>query len=133
MQAAMSVSASDEARLLSTWHSVLESHARVSSALEHALSEHGLGPSEYEILERLVTSECEHLRMQELAEKLHLSQSALSRAVARLEDDGLVERKMCAEDRRGIYVGLTKAGRARHKAARPTHRRVLTELLAASA
>jgi DNA-binding MarR family transcriptional regulator len=40
---------------------------------------------------------------------------------------------MCAADRRGIFVGLSKAGRARHRAAKPTHRRVVTELPAASA
>ena len=128
MRAAMSASM-DEKRLVADWQAVLETHARVSCALEHALGEHGLGTSEYEILERLTTSECEHLRMQELGEKLHLSQSALSRAVARLEDDGLVERGMCEEDRRGVFVGLTTAGRARYKQARPTHRRVLSELL----
>ena len=37
---------------------------------------------------------------------------------------------MCTEDRRGIFVTLTKTGRNRYKAARPAHRRVLTELLA---
>jgi DNA-binding MarR family transcriptional regulator len=37
--------------------------------------------------------------MQELAEAVHLSQSALSRVVARLEADGLVVRTMCASDR----------------------------------
>jgi DNA-binding MarR family transcriptional regulator len=120
----------DEKRLIDSWQDVLEKHARVSCALEHALSEHGLGPSEYEILERLASSDTDHLRMQELAEKLHLSQSALSRAVGRLEDDGLVERAICKEDRRGVFVKLTDAGRARHRQARPAHRRVLAELLA---
>jgi DNA-binding MarR family transcriptional regulator len=130
MLAAMGASTTNETELVESWHSVLEKHAQVSCALEQALREHGLGPSEYELLERLATSDCEHLRMQELAEKGHLSQSALSRAVGRLEDDGLVERAMCKEDRRGIFVKLTKAGRARHRAARPAHRRVLNELLA---
>ena len=67
--------------------------------------------------------------MQELAAAVHLSQSALSRTVGRLEKDGLVHRAMCAEDRRGVAVCLTAAGRERYEAARPTHREVLAETL----
>jgi DNA-binding MarR family transcriptional regulator len=40
-----------------------------------------------------------------------------------------VTRAICAEDRRGIYACITPDGRARYEAARPTHRRVLTEVL----
>lgn len=58
---------------------------------------------------------------------MHLSQSALSRAVARLERDGLVSRSMCPEDRRAIAVCVTAEGRAVHDAAAPTHRAVLAE------
>jgi DNA-binding MarR family transcriptional regulator len=67
--------------------------------------------------------------MQELAEAVHLSQSALSRVVARLEADGLVTRAMCSTDRRGIFACLTEAGRERYAAARPAHRAVLAEAL----
>ena len=42
---------------------------------------------------------------------------------------GFVERKMCPDDRRGIFAALTAAGRARYEDARPTHRRVLAEVL----
>jgi len=71
--------------------------------------------------------------MQELASAVHLSQSALSRTVGRLEKDGLVGRTMCPEDRRGIAVCLTAEGRERYEAARPTHRRVLAETLTSPA
>ena len=91
----------DDARLVDAWRDLLDRHARTTSALERSLHEHGLGVSEYEVLERLATGEKDERRMQELAEAVHLSQSALSRVVARLEADGLVVRSMCAEDRRG--------------------------------
>jgi DNA-binding MarR family transcriptional regulator len=120
----------DEARLIEIWRELLDRHARTTSALERSLHEHGLGVSEYEVLERLATGEKEERRMQELAEAVHLSQSALSRVVARLEADGLVTRAMCAEDRRGIFACLTDAGRKRYAAARPAHRAVLAEALA---
>ena len=115
--------------LASQWRELLSRHARTTVALDDALSEHGLGMSEFEVLERLACDCGERPRMQELAAAVHLSQSALSRTVGRLERDGLVSRAMCPEDRRGVAVCLTAEGRERYEAARPTHRRVLAETL----
>ena len=117
-----------ERAVVKQWRDVLACHAVVSSALEHELGEkHGLGVSEFEVLERLAEgpADCEGLRVQELADDVHLSQSALSRLIGRLESAGLVVRAICAADRRGIFVNLTDAGRERYLAARPTHRAVL--------
>ena len=121
----------DEAGLIEIWRELLDRHARTTSALERSLHEHGLGVSEYEVLERLAMGDKDERRMQDLAEAVHLSQSALSRVVARLEADGLVTRAMCAEDRRGIFACLTDAGRERYDAARPVHRAVLAQALGA--
>jgi DNA-binding MarR family transcriptional regulator len=124
--------ATEDTKLLDEWRELLERHARVNCALEHALEqEHGLGVSEFEVLDQLATSKKENRRIQELADAVHLSQSALSRVVARLEEQGLVVRSMCTDDRRGIYACLTDAGKKRHAKARPTHRQVLQENLSA--
>ena len=110
------------------WSETLRRHARVSCALERELqTQHGLGVSEFEVLEWLAQHAKDDCRMQELSEGVHLSQSALSRLVGRLEADGLVHRKMCQADRRGIYACITAEGRARYEEARPTQRRVLAE------
>jgi DNA-binding MarR family transcriptional regulator len=116
--------------LVAAWRGLLDNHARTHGALEHALKEYDLGVSEYEVLERLASDgEKDQRRMQELGEAVHLSQSALSRVVGRLEHDGLAARGMCAEDRRGIYVCITDAGRRRYEQARPAHRAALAEAL----
>jgi DNA-binding MarR family transcriptional regulator len=114
------------------WRRILAVHAAVSCALDHELgTRHGLGASEYEVLERLAEGpECAGWRVQDIADAVHLSQSAVSRLIGRLERDGLVMRTMCAEDRRGIYVALTDVGRSRYEEARPTHRAVLATHLA---
>ena len=119
--------------LVDAWHDVLVRYARVTSALEHALRDHALGVSEFEVLERLSEADANECRMQDLSGSVHLSQSALSRVVGRLEADGLVERAMCPTDRRGIYAKLTAAGRERYEAARPVHRAVLARELADAA
>jgi len=116
--------------LVDRWHALLAAHARVNGSLERALKSHELGVSEYEVLERLAGEEFqEQRRMQELGEALHLSQSALSRVVGRLEKDGLAERGMCPDDRRGIYVCITPAGRTRYEQALPDHRTALAGAL----
>jgi DNA-binding MarR family transcriptional regulator len=125
----MAATARDDA-LVGSWRELMERHARVTGALECVLQdEHGLGVSEFEVLERLAAGDSDERRMQELADAVHLSQSALSRLIGRLEAEGLVTRAICSEDRRGIFACLTDAGRARYEAALPTQRRVLAENL----
>src|SRR2546430_8308477 len=98
-------------------------HAAACAALERELGErHGLGVSDFEVLERLAESDERQFRAQDLAEAVHLSQSALSRLVDRLAPHGLVERGSCDMDPRGIYVKLTGAGAPRHSAAGPPPR-----------
>jgi len=116
------------------WRDMLAVHARTWSALERELQErHGLGASEFEVLDRLLESHKPSWRVQELAGEIHLSQSALSRLIARLEKDGLVSRGMCPDDRRGVFVCPTEAGRAKHTEAVSTHRAVLAEYFVHSA
>src|SRR3982750_3329642 len=99
-------------QLLDRWNELEAEHARVREALEHQLQrEHRLSLSEYEVLRRLSESPEGHRRIQELGEEIHLSQSALSRLVQRLEDDGYVARKVCDHDRRGVFACVTDAGR----------------------
>jgi DNA-binding MarR family transcriptional regulator len=117
---------------VSAWRALAARHAAVNAALERELGErHGLGVTEFEVLERLAEDEEHQFRVQELAEAVHLSQSALSRLIGRLEQHGLVQRSLCDLDRRGIYVCLTEAGRRRHAEALPTQRAVLAETLTA--
>jgi DNA-binding MarR family transcriptional regulator len=116
--------------LVAEWRELMASHARVSEALDHALEErHGLSLSEYEVLERLAESDEGKRRMQEVADEIHLSQSALSRLVGRLEEAGYVNRAICDHDRRGIWACITDTGRTAQKKADPTHREVLAETL----
>jgi len=116
--------------LAESWQQLRERHARVSAALERELQDrHRIGLSEFEVLEQLATAEGDHCRMQQLCGATHLSQSALSRLIGRLEQDGLVERQMCSEDRRGIFALLTPAGRERYEQAKPTQQAVLAEQL----
>jgi DNA-binding MarR family transcriptional regulator len=116
--------------LVDQWRDILALHARTQCELDRALGQHGLCASDFEVLD--VLAEGGSYRVQEISERVHLSQSALSRLIARLEKDGLVERGLCPEDRRGVRVALTGKGRALHGAVLPEQRAVLTRMLAES-
>jgi DNA-binding MarR family transcriptional regulator len=121
-------------QLLEQWRELESAHARVREALERALErKHQLSLSEYEVLRRLTESDAaKGRRIQELAEEINLSQSALSRLVGRLEEAGYVSRATCDYDRRGIFACVTDAGRKAEEEANPTHRAVLAETLGRS-
>jgi len=118
---------------VSAWRVIAASYHAATCALEQELGRHGLGVSEFEVLDRLAESPEHKFRAQELAEAVHLSQSALSRLIDRLAKHGLVERCLCGEDRRGIYVIMTEAGQQRHAEAAPAHREALARVLPATA
>ncbi|MFF6880319.1 MULTISPECIES: MarR family transcriptional regulator [unclassified Streptomyces] len=114
------------------WRGILSAHARTMCEIDRALHPHGLGASDFEVLDMLATAapgEGEQCRVQNLVGRVHLSQSALSRLIARLEKDGLVARSVCAEDRRGVWVALTAKGRGLHAEVLPLQRAALTRAL----
>ncbi|MEO3756108.1 MarR family transcriptional regulator [Streptomyces sp. B6B3] len=119
--------------LVARWRETLCLHARTVCELDRALQPHGLGASDFEVLDVLASDQAEDggcaFRVQELIGRVHLSQSALSRLVGRLEREGLVSRAMCSDDRRGVRVTLTEAGRRRHEEALPAQRAVLARML----
>ncbi|MEU6281602.1 MarR family transcriptional regulator [Streptomyces sp. NPDC047028] len=123
-----------EQALVEQWRDILALHARTQCELDRVLHGHGLCASDFEVLDLLsegvaADGGCAY-RVQEISERIHLSQSALSRLVGRLEKDGLVERAMCPEDRRGVRVALTEKGRTLHGRVLPVQRAALARMLA---
>ncbi|TWP50993.1 MarR family transcriptional regulator [Lentzea tibetensis] len=112
------------------WRTLAALHARIEDRLEKALQrEHELSVSEYTVLDVLNRQDGFHLRMNQLAAAVVLSQSATTRLVTRLEDRGLLQRYLCPTDRRGIYTEVTDKGDDLLARARPTHDAVLGEAL----
>jgi len=109
-------------RDLSAWRGLLETHARVTRALDAEMrAAHGLSVSSYEVLMFLADAPGRRLRMAEIADRVLLSRSGLTRLVDRLEAAGYVTRCAAEDDGRGAYAELTDAGLAKLQAARKTH------------
>jgi DNA-binding MarR family transcriptional regulator len=117
-----------------TWRTLLSVHARLLSRLDAELhAAHDISLQDYEVLVHLSEVDGTCLRMAELAERLVVSPSGLTRRLDGMVRDGLVERQACLSDRRGMLAVLTPKGRAVLAAAAPTHiagiRRLLFEPL----
>lgn len=116
---------SDE-HLALEWHDLMGRYHRLFCALDRELqSHHGISVSDFEVLQQLDSASDGSLRMHELGERVHLTQSALSRLVAKLEAEGMVKRTLCTDDRRSVFASITAAGRRRYGQARPTQRAIL--------
>lgn len=125
----------DEVRWLSadqqaSWRSYLQGVARLTDALNRQMErDSGLSLNEYEVLVRLSEAADHTLRMSELATALVHSRSRLTHTVRRLEAQGLVERRSCADDRRGVNCVMTAAGHGFLVRAAPGHVRAVRDLM----
>jgi DNA-binding MarR family transcriptional regulator len=107
---------------LRAWRGLLRTHAFLSKALDADLdAQHDLPLTSYEVLLYLADAEGQKLRMHDLAERVLLSRSGLTRLIDRMERDGLIRRETCPSDARGSFAALTDAGREKFEAARSTH------------
>jgi DNA-binding MarR family transcriptional regulator len=96
---------------IALWRSFLTAHARLVQAIEARFESSGVVPYQwYDVLVALVEAPEHRLRFSELAEKVLLSRSGLTRLVDRLVRAGLLVREDCVSDRRGCYARLTDAG-----------------------
>lgn len=93
------------------------------------LQEAGLPPlSWYDVLAALRDSpDDQRLRQVELAERVLLSNSGLSRLVDRIEAAGLVARVRCPGDRRSLHIALTDAGEEMLQRMWPVYARGIAE------
>lgn len=109
---------------LAAWRALLRAHAHIVRRLEaDLLAEHGLPLASYDVLVQLVETPQRRLRMTELADRVLLSRSGLTRLVDRMEREGLVRREPCEHDARGLNAVLTDEGYRRLRDAAPTHLR----------
>lgn len=107
---------------MQAWQGFLRASIRLLERLDAELEAHArLSLADYEILVHLAAEPCGELRMTQLAAQTLVSRSGLTRRLDRLVDSGLVARRNCPTDRRGVLAVITPEGRERLEEAAPTH------------
>jgi MarR family 2-MHQ and catechol resistance regulon transcriptional repressor len=115
---------------LTTVGLLMESAAGLRRVFQRRLDdEQSLSNQSFDVLIRLARSPGSELRMSELAAQTSLTPSGLTRSVDRLQDQGLVVRRVCPEDRRGSFAVLTASGREVMDRAIPNHVAHIDEVL----
>ena len=113
---------------LAAWSAFLRAHSTMLRRIAADLDEAGLPPlSWYDVLAALREAEGERLRQVELAERVLLSNSGLSRLIDRIEKGGLARRTSCNTDRRSFYIELTDEGREMLERMWPVYARGVAE------
>lgn len=98
------------ATALKLWVVLSRANAAIEAHVTADIERHGLTPAEFGVLEAL-----HHkgpLLLGDVQRRTLVSSGGTTFLVDRLEKRGLVERRLCASDRRARYAALTTAGRA---------------------
>ncbi|MER7672582.1 MarR family transcriptional regulator [Kitasatospora sp. NPDC096128] len=115
---------------MAAWRGFVVASNLLNRRLERQLKDDsGLSHQQYEILVHLSAAPGDSLRMTELADKLVTSKSGLTYQVTQLERMGLVGRRSCPSDVRGVIAELTEQGREALRRAAPGHVALVRELL----
>jgi DNA-binding MarR family transcriptional regulator len=104
---------------LGAWRAFLRAGTAAAVALEAALADTGVSHSEYDVLVNVATGPKEGLRPTELADRVLITKSGLTRLLDRLVERNYIERRACASDRRGQLIVLTTDGRRAFRRAAP--------------
>ena len=125
----MTTQLSRESTELTTWVRFLRAHAALMRQLNtDLLTTHGLTINDYDVLVNLAQAPGRRLRRVDLAERVVLTPSGITRLLDGLEQAGLVERATCDSDGRVSYAQLTAAGHAKLRKAANTHLAGVDEL-----
>lgn len=107
---------------IGVWRTFLRAHASTVRDLERELADGtGMPLVWYDVLLQLAEAPQRRLRMAELADRVLLSRSGLTRLIDRVQAEGLVRREPSTDDARGTFTVLTDEGLRRLRAAAPTH------------
>jgi len=111
-----------EGNEVQAWRAVLLTQDRVVRAIERDLERAGLIPlTWYDVLLELQAAPSGQLRMQDLAARVVLSRTRVSRLVSELEAAGLVRRRPDPADGRATLATITRSGEAAFRQAAPVY------------
>jgi DNA-binding MarR family transcriptional regulator len=98
------------------WVRLVRIQSRVLGAVEQDLKKSGFPPlAWYDALLELSRAPHGTMRPVELERQMLIPQYSTSRLVDRLVEEGLVRRKICPADKRGLFVEITESGRELQK------------------
>jgi DNA-binding MarR family transcriptional regulator len=106
---------------MEAWLAFIETTGDLMKAIERDLAQYGLDRGDYQLLAILSESEDQQMRMCDLADRLRLTRSGLTRRMEGVLKKKLVTRIQSTEDGRVAFAQLTTKGFELLKTAAPHH------------
>jgi len=107
------VSRVTRAKAVKLWEELTRAHGAMTAAIEKdMLPDAGMPLAWYEVLGHLTRAPQGLMRYQDLAKVAGITDSGASRRLEQMVKAGLIDRRSCPTDRRGVYAHITPAGKA---------------------
>jgi DNA-binding MarR family transcriptional regulator len=102
-----------QAKAVRLWEGLARAHSMMTAAIEKdMLPVAGMPLAWYEVLAHLTRAPQGLMRYQDLAKVAGITDSGASRRLEQMVKAGLIDRKSCPTDRRGVYAHITPSGKA---------------------
>ena len=119
-----------DAQELQAWVTFATASVLLERVLDQQLrADAGLSHTQYAILARLSEAADGSMRMLALADAMGITKSTLTYQIAQMEKDGLVSRRACETDDRGVIAAITSQGMDLLRRAAPGHVALVSELV----
>ncbi|CAN5258045.1 MarR family transcriptional regulator [soil metagenome] len=118
----------DTSTALKLWVVLARAHRAVADHARHDIERHGLGMTEFAVLE--VLHHRGPLPLGEIGERILLTSGSTTYVADKLEERGLLSRRACDQDRRVVYAELTTAGREVIEGIFPAHAAAIRDAVA---
>lgn len=134
MEYSESVETPPARNLSASWAQVAAIVAAVDATLgKWLVDNYNIGLTEYRAVLHLSRTSDRELRITELANRVGLTQSSVTRLVGRMETKGLAFRDTCPDDGRGVFAVITDAGLDAVTEIREPYETKICELLSGAA
>ena len=102
-----------QAKAVRLWEGLARAHSTMTAAIEKdMLPDAGMPLAWYEVLAHLTRAPQGLMRYQDLAKVAGITDSGASRRLEQMVRAGLIDRRSCPTDRRGVYAHITAAGKS---------------------
>lgn len=118
-------------KAVQVWEGLARAHSTMTAAIEKDLvAAAGMPLGWHDVLVHLSRAPGGRLRFQDLAQEAGITDSGASRRLEQMIKAGLIQRRSCPTDRRGVFAEITAKGRSEFQRAHAVFIRSLERNLA---
>ncbi|QGS67938.1 MarR family transcriptional regulator [Oceanobacillus sp. 143] len=111
---------------LKTFVVLMKAAKSIEELIKKDISSHGMKSSDFAVIEAVYSKGRQTIR--QISEAVLINTGSITYVIDKLENNGLVERVDCKEDRRVVYIQITDKGKKLMDEIFPKHQQVIEAL-----